>query len=212
MDKTILAAFVIVILSFAVSIYVQPQLPQQIASHWNAQGQVDGYMSKETGLFLMPLISLGLLILFLLIPKIDPLRKNIEKFRAHYIGLMLLMVSFFFYIHLVTILWNLGVAFNMSLTIIPALSVLFFYLGIVLENARMNWFVGIRTPWTLSNEKVWNKTHKLGGKLFKGSGIVALLGILLPDYFMFFVVGPIILSSIYLVVYSYLEFQKEIKK
>jgi uncharacterized membrane protein len=160
----------------------------------------------------MPVISLGLLVLFLLIPKIDPLRENIEKFRKYYVGLMLLMVSFFFYIHLVTILWNLGATFNMNLTIIPALSVLFFYLGIVLQHARMNWFVGIRTPWTLSNENVWNRTHKLGGSLFKASGLVALIGILLPDYFLFFVVGPIILSSIYLVVYSYLEFQKEMKQ
>jgi uncharacterized membrane protein len=85
---------------------------------------------------------------------------------------------------------------------------LFYYLGILVENAKQNWFIGIRTPWTLSSEKVWNKTHKIGGKLFKVAGLIAFAGILFQDYAIYFVLVPVILIAVYLVIYSYFEYQK----
>jgi len=75
----------------------------------------------------------------------------------------------------------------------------------------MNWFIGIRTPWTLSSEKVWDKTHKIGGRLFKIAGIIAIGGILFQNYAIFFIIVPILLAAIYSVVFSYIEYQKEIK-
>ena len=83
----------IVILSFVVSIYFYPQLPEKMATHWNARGQVDGYMSKDWGLFLMPGVILLIALLFIAIPKIDPLKVNIEKFRKYYDGLIILISS-----------------------------------------------------------------------------------------------------------------------
>jgi uncharacterized membrane protein len=80
-----------------------------------------------------------------------------------------------------------------------------------MEKAKKNWFVGIRTPWTLSSENVWEKTHKIGAKLFKAAGITALLGVLAPAYSFFFILGPILAASLYLVLYSYLEYRKEKK-
>jgi uncharacterized membrane protein len=85
---------------------------------------------------------------------------------------------------------------------------LFYYLGILTENAKRNWFIGIRTPWTLSNDKVWNKTHKLGGKLFKIVGIVAFLGILFQKYVLLFIISAVIAVAIYIIVYSYFEYKK----
>ena len=212
MRKSTVIALALIILSFAVSMYVYPQIPEKVASHWNAQGQPDGYMKRDVGLFLMPTIGFGLLLLFLLIPKIDPLKHNIERFRKYYDGMVVLLVAFLLYIHLITIFWNLGYRFSMNTSLAPAFGALFFYIGILTENAKMNWFIGIRTPWTLSNEDVWERTHKLGGKLFKVSGIIAVAGLILPEYAVLLMVGPVLLSSIYLVIYSYLEFQKEKKR
>jgi len=115
------------------------------------------------------------------------------------------------YIHLLTILWNMGVRFNMAQLLAPAFGILFYYCGILIENARRNWFIGIRTPWTLSSEKVWEKTHKVGGKLFKISGIIAFVGIFLQDYVLFLILVPVISTTIYTIVYSYFEYQKETK-
>ncbi|MGB8216529.1 MAG: DUF1648 domain-containing protein [Candidatus Methanoperedens sp.] len=199
----------IIILSFAISIYYYPQMPEKVASHWNAQGQVNGYTSKFWGLFLMPIISVGLLLLFILIPRIDPLKSNIQEFRKYYDGFIVLIMVFLFYLHLLTIFWNLGYTFNMITFLSPAFAILFYYSGILIENAKRNWFIGIRTPWTLSSDKVWDKTHKIGGKLFKIAGIVALFAIFFESYAILVIVVPMITVSIYTVVYSYFEYQKE---
>jgi len=211
MKKVIIIALGIILISFLLGIYLYPMMPEKMASHWNARGEVDGYMTKFWALFLMPLMSLGLLLLFLVIPKIDPLKQNIEKFRKYFDIFIVLMLGFLFYIYLLTIFWNLGVRFSMTQLMIPAMAALFYYCGILVENAKRNWFIGIKTPWTLSSEKVWDKTHKLGGKLFKGAGLIILLGIVLESYALLFILVPIIFVSIYLIVYSYLEYQKEVR-
>ncbi len=211
MRKSEIIIFGIIILSFAIGIYYYPQMPEKMASHWNAQGQVDGYMSKFWGLFLMPIISVGMLLLFIIIPKIDPLKSNIQQFRKHYDGFVVLVVAFLFYLYLLTIFWNTGFRFNMIVLLSPAFAILFYYSGILIENAKRNWFIGIRTPWTLSSEKVWDRTHKIGGKLFKIAGIVALVAIFFQSYAIFFIVVPIIIVTIYTIAYSYFEYQKETK-
>jgi uncharacterized membrane protein len=184
-------------------------MPERMASHWNERGQVDDYMTKFWGLFLMPFISIGLFLLFILIPKIDPLKTNIEKFKKYYDTFIMSIILFLFYIYLLTILWNVGIKFDMVQFLTPALGILFYYCGVLIQNTKRNWFIGIRTPWTLSSERVWEKTHSIGGKLFKIAGIIAFLGILFRNYSLFFVLVPIILVAIYTVIYSYLEYQKE---
>ena len=198
----------IILLSFTVGIYFYPQMPEKMASHWNAKGQVDGYMSKFWGLFLMPLISVGLFLLFIAIPKIDP---NIEKFRKYYDGFVILIIVFLFYLYLTTIFWNIGIRFSMIQLLAPAFGILFYYCGILTENAKRNWFIGIRTPWTLSNDVVWEKTHKIGGKLFKAAGVVAFIGIFFQNYALFFILVPVISVAVYTIIYSYVKYQKEMK-
>jgi len=166
-------------------------------------------MSKFWGSFFMPLMLLGLFLLFLLIPKIDPLKENIQKFRKYFDGFIVLLMLFLFYVYLLTIFWNVGLRFNMSQLMIPALGILFYYCGILVENAKRNWFIGIRTPWTLSSETVWNKTHKIGGRLFKISGVIAFLGIFFPEQAILFVIIPVFLVTVYTLIYSYFEYQKE---
>ncbi len=212
MRKSEIIIIGIILLSLATGVYFYPQMPEKIASHWNVEGQVDGYMSKFWGLFLMPFISIGLLLLFLIIPKIDPLKANIEDFRKYYDRFIVLVILFLFYLYLLTILWNTGIRFNMIAFLAPAFSILFYYAGILTENAKRNWFIGIRTPWTLSNDKVWEKTHKIGGKLFKVAGVIALLGIIFQDYALLFILAPVIIVVISTIIYSYFEYKKEMDR
>ena len=209
MRKSEIIALGVILLSFIISVYFYPQMPEKIAFHWNAQGQVDGYISKFWGLFLMPLISLMLFLLFIAIPKIDPLKHNIEKFRKYYDGFVLLMTVYLFYVYLLIIFWNIGIRLNIVQSLVPAIGILFYYVGILTENAKRNWFIGIRTPWTLSSERVWEQTHKIGGKLFKIAGIIAFTGVFFERYALFFILVPIILVAAYTIIYSYLEYQKE---
>lgn len=208
MKKNIIIILIILV-SFAVGIYFFPQMPEKMASHWNIRSEVDGYIPKFWGLFLMPIISLGLFLLFLLIPKIDPLKENIKKFKKYFDWFVFLIIVFLFYLYFLTIIWNIGFRFDFVVFLMPAFSLLFYYIGILTENAKRNWFIGIRTPWTLSNDKVWEKTHKIGGKLFKIVGLIALSGIIFPNYAFLLLIIPAIFSAIYVVVYSYFEYQKE---
>ncbi|MCK4782023.1 SdpI family protein [Candidatus Parcubacteria bacterium] len=211
MKKSVVITLGLILISFLIGVYLYPQMPEKMASHWNSRGEVDDYMPRFWALFLMPMFSIGLFLLFLLVPKIDPLKQNIEKFRKYYDGFIVLIIGFLLYVYILTIFWNLGFRFNMVQLMMPALGALFYYCGVLMENAKRNWFIGIKTPWTLSSEIVWNKTHKLGGRLFKIAGIIALLGIILEDYAFIFIIVPVIFISVYLIAYSYFEYQKELK-
>lgn len=208
MRKIYIIALVIIVLSFLVSAYVYPGLPDQIATHWNEKGEVNGYMGKFWGLFLLPVITLAMFLFFILIPKIDPLKSNYEKFQKTFDGFILAITLFLFYLHLMTIAWNLGYAYNMMRWLAPAMSALIYFSGVLIAKAERNWFVGIRTPWTISNDQVWADTHRIGGKLFKAVAMLSLIGMIWPDLYIWFLLIPLILASIYLVIYSYIDFKK----
>jgi uncharacterized membrane protein len=198
----------ILILTFAITLIAYPYMPDRIASHWDLSGEVNGYMSKFWGLFLVPLLSAGLTLLFLLIPRIDPLRANIREFRAVYDGFIIVFLLFLLYVQVFIILWNAGIRVSIAQVLSPAIGVLYYAIGILIGKARMNWFIGIRTPWTLSSERVWEKTHALGGKLFRLAGVLAFLGLLFPALAFYLILVPVLFISGYLVVYSYVEYQK----
>lgn len=208
MKKTEIIVLVLVLIAFAVGFYFYPILPEKVASHWNQQGQVNGHINKFWGAFLMPVVALAMFFMFLIIPRIDPMKENIKKFRKYFDGFIILITLFLLYIYALTILQNTGTNFNMSQAMIPALAVLLFYCGVLIKKSKRNWFVGIRTPWTLSSDIVWDKTHKIGGKLFKTAGVISLLGIFYPDYAMWFILIPIISFVTFTFVYSYIEYRK----
>jgi uncharacterized membrane protein len=209
MKKITIAAICIIVLSFVIAAYAYNTIPgDKVASHWNARGEVNGYMSKFWGLFLVPIISVALYLLFLAIPKIDPMQNNIEKFRKYYDILILVIMIFLFYIFLLTILANFGYNFNMTWAILPAVGLLFIYIGAIMHKMKRNWFAGIRTPWTISSDEVWDKTHALGGKLFVAAGIITIIGIFFQDYLIWFMLVPILAAAIIPIVYSYLIYRK----
>lgn len=187
------------------------RLPEQMASHWNFNDQVDGYMSKFWGVFMVPLITLGMFVLFLVIPSIDPLKANIAQFREAFNLFIVLMVVFMLYIYGLTLAWNLGYTdFKISTSILPAIGLLFIFIGFMLRRAKRNFFIGIRTPWTLSSDQVWNKTHQLGSILFMASGALAVVGSFFGGTTAFWMLMiPIFGSTIFLVIYSYILYRRE---
>jgi len=180
-----------------------------MASHWDAKGRVDDYLSRFWGVFLLPVALVGLALLFMAVPRIDPLRENIEKFRRYYDGFMILFMIFMIFVYFQTILWNLGIKISPNAYLPIAAGLLFIGVGILCENTRRNWSIGIRTPWTLSSDKVWDKTHRVGGKLFKIAGVISIVGIFFQGYAVFFVLIPAILVAAYTIVYSYVEYKKD---
>jgi uncharacterized membrane protein len=199
------------LITFALTLAVYPSSPERIVSHWNAAGQADGYMSKEWGLGLIPLLMIVCVGLFAILPRIDPYKKNYEKFRDYYDGFILLFILFMLAIQTQIILWSNGYPISPNLTMPFLIGTFFIYIGFLLGHAEQNWFVGIRTPWTLSSETVWKKTHEIGGRLFKIAGVISYAGVLAGEFAIWFIMVPVILVAVFTVTYSYFEFQKETK-
>lgn len=202
-------SIIVILLAFATAWYFYPLLPDQVASHWNTQGQVDGYMSKFWGLFLMPILMVIFTILFFVIPNIDPEKKNIEKFWGEFDKFIIVFNLFMLYVYILTILWNIGYGMNMTAALMPAFAILFWFCGSLIGKAKRNYTIGIRVPWTLASDAVWDKTHRLGEKLFKLVALTTLLGAFLVDYAFWLLFVPLFASVIFLIIYSYLEYRKE---
>jgi uncharacterized membrane protein len=197
-----------ILLQFVIGIYLFPTMPEQVAIHWNINGEADGYSSKLVGLFLIPSIELLLIPLFLVLPRIDP-KASLEKMRESYEGFILMFTFYMFYVFGLSIAWNLGYRFDFIRLLVPMLGVLFYGIGNILGDVEMNWFIGIRTPWTMSNQTVWEETHRVGGRLFKISGLVAFSGVFFNGWMSLgMVLLPIMVSGIYVILYSYLKYNQ----
>jgi len=210
---TTFVVLLLVVAATIVGVVLWNRLPDPMASHWGPNDEVNGYMSKFWGVFLMPLITLGMMVLFLIIPSIDPLKANITKFRDVFNLFITVIVAFMLYIYILSLRWNLGYTdFGMSKAMLPAMGILFFFIGYLLRKAKRNFFIGIRTPWTLSSDKVWDETHRIGSVLFMISGALAFVGSFFGGMTAFwFLFVPIIGSTLITLVYSYVLYQREIK-
>jgi uncharacterized membrane protein len=184
------------------------RLPAQMASHWNAADEVDGYLPRFWGVFLMPILTLVMAALFLVIPRIDPLRDNIARFRGVFNWFIVIVIAFLLYVYALTLIYNLGIPFRMSRMMLPAMGVLLYFAGELVRQARRNWFIGIRTPWTLSDERVWAETHRFGSLLFKAAGVLIFISAFLPGSAAWVVLGMVLLIAFVPLGYSYWLYER----
>lgn len=211
MDRHLSGALLLILAGALFSVYAYPLLPEEIAIHWNVKGNADGF-SGRSFIFFLPVLSLSLVLLLWFIPNIDPRKAHIEKFRETYNQFIVVMAGFMTYVGVLTTCVNLGWIGNISGFLAPAMGLLFYFTGILLERSRSSWFIGIRTPWTLSSDKVWEKTHQLGGKLFKLFGVLFAIGMIVNPEAALLPLILVMLAGVFgLFVYSYLEWKKERK-
>jgi len=211
MKKTEWILLGVVVLGFAVGAWAYPQLPPTVTSHWDASGNPNGALPSFWGAFLFPIILAFIALIFFIIPRVDPKRDNIEKFRKYYDYFALSFIIIFFWIFLLFLEWNLGQRFDFSVALLPALCGLFWVVGGLLPHTKPNWTIGIRTPWTLSSEHVWKKTHQAGEMVFKIAAVIGLMGVLFPPYGLWLLVGLVLVGALGLLIYSYILFEEERK-
>ena len=172
--RTELPQWILIMAMFAAAALSWNGAPDRIPVHWNWRGEVDRYGGRVEGLLAMPLLALGLYLLFRLLPRIDPGRANYPAFAGVYhtirISVVVLMAVLYALIHL----WMRGLTFDMGMTIGLFVGALLIVIGGLLGKIRPNWFMGIRTPWTLTSKNAWIRAHRLGGWVFVVAGILLL--------------------------------------
>ncbi|MCJ8008661.1 SdpI family protein [Lederbergia wuyishanensis] len=181
-----------------------PFLPEQIGMHWNYKGVPDDFADKSYAAFVFPGITLGVYILGLLLPKIDPRKNNYPRFEGTYFWIINGIILFLFLFQIANIASSLGII-NPKYVVPVLIGLLFIFIGNLSPKFKPNYFIGIRTPWTLANEDVWRKTHRFGGKVFVVLGILMLLVPVIPAaiqvYYVlisiFVLLGLIVFSSYY---------------
>ena len=199
--------------SLALSAALYSRLPERMPVHWGLDGEVDRYGTRVEGAFLLPLIMLAVWALMRWLPTIDPRRANYAKFAGTYDLLVTVVLVLFTAMHAAILAIALGLPVSMARVAPALLGLLFVVLGNILPRARPNWWFGIRTPWTLSNDRVWMRTHRVGGYLLLAAGLCCLVAAALPSPWTFgLALGAAITASICSIVYSYLAWKQESAK
>ena len=189
--------------------FLYPHLPEQVPSHWNMAGEVDGYSSRTFHVLFFPSMTLFLYIFMSFAPILDPKSENYKKFQSVYEGFRYFMVGFLMLLYMATTLYALGYPLSMGKIVRFAIGLLLVFIGNYFGKIRHNYTFGIKTPWTLASEEVWNKTHRISGPLWVVSGLIWMLSIFITEKLAFAIaMGSIIVVSIYGFAYSYILFQK----
>ncbi|CAN5920655.1 hypothetical protein BH24BAC1_BH24BAC1_30840 [soil metagenome] len=187
---------------------VGDQLPARVPIHWNVRGEADGYGSP----FMLVLLNVGLYLLLLLVPKIDPRKRNYALFQESYYKLRIILAVFVTLLTGTILLNGLGYAIDVARVVGLSVLLLLAFIGNYLTTIRPNWFVGIRTPWTLSNDTVWKRTHQLVGKLWFFGGLAGfLLGLFLhTEFLLFLVLGLALVLGLGSVIISFVIYKKHV--
>jgi uncharacterized membrane protein len=203
----------LIVLPYVYLAIVWNKIPDQVPTHFNITGNADAWSGKTSLIFFPGALGIGIYLLMLLIPVLDP-KKKIRNMGDKYYTFRF-MLTFFFSLFATYLLYisNSGSLKNPNL-LIGLIGALFAMLGNYFQTVRPNYFIGIRTPWTLENEQTWKKTHRLGGRLWMAGGIlIVFISFIIRSNNALAITFAIILSVkvIVPIVYSYIEFQKEKK-
>ncbi len=198
----------LILLSIIGTILVYSYLPNKVPSHWNIAGEIDAYQQK-TWVFFTAVLPLVLYMLMVFLPKIDPKKDSYLKHQKAYTVTQLFIVVFMIFIHWITVAVAMGYSINIGIVMRLAVGILFIILGNYLGQIRQNYFFGIKTPWTLANEQVWKKTHRMGGYVFVLLGILMAATVFLSNRWAFFIMmGGLFASAAYVLIYSYFIYKK----
>ncbi len=201
---------------FVLGAIVWPSGPDQIPVNWGLAGQPDRYGGKFEGLMLLPLLALGLYLVMPLVPRIDPMRANYAQFRGVYSILRLSAVTVLALVYGFILLWVQGVELDVTVVIPILVGGLLVVVGNLLGKVRPNWFVGIKTPWTLTSKLSWIKTHRLGGWLLVVMGLafisMGLTGLAGSAWAQIAFLAVVAVCILWLLVYSYLVWRSDPEK
>jgi uncharacterized membrane protein len=209
----LITAALVVVGMLAVSAWAWPQIPDgaQVPIHWGIDGRANGWAPKWQGLLLLPAMTGGIALVLAFAPRVDPRSGNIQRSATAYWAIAVAALVLMAVIHVAAVLAATGRSVNIGLIVSLAVGGLFVVVGNFLGKTRSSWIFGIRTPWTLSSELAWTRTHRLGGYLFMLLGVAVIAAALLAPGGVpaFLLLGGVVVLVPLLFAYSYLVWRDD---
>ena len=195
---------------FALAAFAWTRVPERVPVHWDVEGNPDRFGGRAEGLLLIPCLTAGLYALLLLLPRIDPGQANYRSFRGAYGWIRFALTAFLAGLFAVTTAETMGVPVAGARLAMPLTGVLLVVIGNQIGRVRPNWFVGARTPWTLSSKRSWDKSNRLCGRvLVVGGGLFIAAGVIGGRVAPWLAIGFTALGSLAVVPYSYLVYRED---
>lgn len=200
-------SLVLIALSVLYSVWLYPSLPDKVPSHWNIHGQIDSYSGKSFACFLLPAITVLIFALFMILNWLSPRQFKLDTFRRTWEFVVFLVVSLLTYDHVLFLQAARGTALNMNRAVLGGLFLFIALLGNVLGKVRRNFWIGVRTPWTLASERVWNDTHRVAAKTFVIAGVLGFIAAMWGAHPMLSI-GILIAAALITVFYSLFDYKR----
>lgn len=202
--RTELPPLLLLVFTLAMSAWAWPRIPDRVPVHWGFDGP-DSWGGKAEGLLITPAVGLFLFLLFSAFPKLDPGRANYPSFADAYFKIRFAVVAFIAAVHAVVIAQFLGALPDVMPWVLALAGALLFFIGSYAARLAPNWFMGVRTPWTLSSPTTWRRTNRVGGYVLRGCGILfAIAGFAHRPWAFWAALGATLAGVLFVVVYSYL--------
>jgi uncharacterized membrane protein len=179
--KTEIIPLAILLACIGLSFFFYANSPATVVTHWNFRGEADGFSSRAFASFFFPVLLIGMYLLFLILPNLDPKKERYGEFAKTYNIFRHLFLGALAIIYIATGIYNIGYQINIGIIVATIIGLMMIIIGNYMGKIKKNWFMGIRTPWTMSSENVWNKTHRVGGILFMIFGLVIMIAPFLPE-------------------------------
>lgn len=208
----LITQIILVVIIIAVALFTYNLLPDQVITHWNIDWQADGRWSKIWLYLWIPATALFIFVLMKFLPKLDPKKEKYELFDDAYQWIQTTLLAFFAYLFAVSIYANLYPTPSMSFFMLIGMWVLFVVIGNFMWKLRQNYFVWIKTPWTLADEHVWNMSHRFGGKLWVIGWVIMIIEAFIMKYITFVMFTTIAILVIAPLIYSYMIYKKSNQK
>lgn len=207
--KNELPSLMVLLIPFCYLYYVWSDMPEKVAMHYNIKGEIDRYGSKEELLLIVFLLPVLTYLIFMAIPHLDP-KKKIQLMGDKYHNFKFIMVLFMSLLSVYIIFTSHQNTTLNTKFFATGISAMFLILGNYMRNVKQNYFIGIRTPWTLENEQVWKEVHSMAGILWVVSGVIMIIiSLIFP--FMTTMIALMIVTTIATIVpvaQSYILFKK----
>ena len=203
-------SFTLIAITVAVTAWLYGSLPEQIPTHWNIRGEIDGYGGKWT-LFIFPVMMVAMLALFYFLPALSPKQFDVNSFRLTYLYIMVLCIGLFAYmdgvmLYVVRQAALKAATIDLGRAFIAGMFLFFALMGNVMGKVRKNFYIGVRVPWTLASDRVWNDTHRVAAWVFVAAGVIGFAMIILGVPILYPIVA-IFLSAFVPVIYSFVHYK-----